>query len=577
MSILLRLSFRNIFRQKRRNLLLGIGIAFGMMIFVIANSFSHGMVDVLINDVVSYTFGHLVIQSTVGVDDSTIVPDKAMIEKIIRKNVKKADLLYMGENLGIYGQAIGKGEADNVVIMGVSVKTASEKKMFFENFFTLVQGNFNDYFRNDIQYPVIISEKEAQSLNVKLNDDIRIRFTMVTGQINTAKLDVIAIARPNNSFMDMVLFMDGEKVKKLLGYKPWESANLQLTLKNPQVNAEKYANIIHQKLNPKIIVIPGHIGSQECRILAFKNDDRSKDILKNQIKIVQGNLNNGLAEYGVMISRQLARKLHLNVGDVLHYQYQTRFLGLHEEDLIINAIYDSNMKLGNDIILVNGEKIYKIYDRYLPFRNDWQYVSKKESFYPVLATEWKLLDRSQDSDSLQQKYDEEHKIRTDQIKMDVVTMYEGASDILKFEGVLNLITTITFMVLFFIILIGVMNTLRMTIKERTREIGTTRAIGMQKKDIQNEFILETLWLTILSCGVGIIAGILVMQVLSMFSFNSASSLNIILKNKHLFFKLYPVDICKNLILILVITTVTAYLPAKRAADLVVVEALKHYE
>lgn len=66
MGLVFRLSLRNLFRQKRRNLMLGIGIAFGMMILVIANSFSHGMVDVLIKDIVSNAFGHLVIDGKMG-------------------------------------------------------------------------------------------------------------------------------------------------------------------------------------------------------------------------------------------------------------------------------------------------------------------------------------------------------------------------------------------------------------------------------------------------------------------------------------------------------------------------------
>lgn len=61
MGLIFRLSLRNLFRQKRRNLLLGIGISFGMMILVVANSFSHGLVDVLINDIriqIFWAFGY---------------------------------------------------------------------------------------------------------------------------------------------------------------------------------------------------------------------------------------------------------------------------------------------------------------------------------------------------------------------------------------------------------------------------------------------------------------------------------------------------------------------------------------
>ena len=40
MFLLFRLSLRNLFRQKRRNLLLGSAMAIGVMLLVVANSFS---------------------------------------------------------------------------------------------------------------------------------------------------------------------------------------------------------------------------------------------------------------------------------------------------------------------------------------------------------------------------------------------------------------------------------------------------------------------------------------------------------------------------------------------------------
>ena len=94
--------------------------------------------------------------------------------------------------------------------------------------------------------------------------------------------------------------------------------------------------------------------------------------------------------------------------------------------------------------------------------------------------------------------------------IDVRTMYETAEQILKLEGVLNLITLVAVLVLFFIILIGVVNTLRMTIRERTREIGTVRAIGMQRTDVRNVFILETLLLAFFASVAGVVLAFLAM-------------------------------------------------------------------
>jgi ABC-type antimicrobial peptide transport system permease subunit len=132
-------------------------------------------------------------------------------------------------------------------------------------------------------------------------------------------------------------------------------------------------------------------------------------------------------------------------------------------------------------------------------------------------------------------------------------------------------------VLFFIILIGVVNTLHMTIRERTREIGTVRAIGMQRADVRWSFMMEVLLLTIISCAVGLIAGLLVIQVLSMISVEAEGILVLLLVDNHLYFLPTLVDVVKNLLIIVGIAFITAYFPAQRAAKLSVAEALRHYE
>jgi ABC-type lipoprotein release transport system permease subunit len=577
MGLIFRLSLRNLFRQKRRNLLLGIGIGFGMMILVIANSFSHGMVDVLINDVVSNAFGHLVIQSRPGNSMYSMIRDRERTEKIIRDNIKKEDIIRIDESLGNFGRAIGNGETDNVVIVGMFVTNTKDKTEFFKGFFSLVDGSYDEYFSQEIEYPVIISQQKAKSLNVKVHDQIRVRLPMVTGQVQAAKLTVVAIANANNSFMDICLFMDGARVKKLLGYKPWESASLQIALKDPKKTAKHYADLLYKKLGPEIISITGNINHEGCQLLAFNNDDRSKETLKTQIQIIRGDQKTALGKDGVLVSDAIARRFKLNVGSEFTYQYQTKYRGLHEETYKVSAIYTSAAKLGGNVIIMNGEKIYSTYDKFLPAENNWKYIGKEDPLYSHLATEWKLLERSKDSDSLMKKFKREQRVKTDQTKVDVITMYEGASQILKLEGVLNMVTVIAVLILFFIILIGVINTLRMTIRERTREIGTIRSIGMQKPDVRNMFIMETLLLTAISCVAGVILAIIVMQILGSIRFDVTNALSMILKEKHLFFKLNPSAIFSNFILIMLISGVTAYFPARRAANLSAVEALRHYE
>lgn len=270
MNLIFKLSLRNLFRQKRRNLILGIGIAFGMMILVVANAFSHGLMDVIVNDIVSNVFGHLVIQASTGNSHYSMIREKERIMKIVHETIPKKDIVSIDESLGVFGRAVGNGAADNMVVAGVTLRTKKDRDSFFKNYFTLVDGDFMDFFRKDIEYPVIVSAQKAKSLNVKLHDVIRMRLPMVTGQMQAAQLTVVAIANSSNTFMDMVAFMDAARIKRLMGYKPWESAGLQINLKNPKWNSVQYAGIIREKLKPGLLYISGQVNSLECQLLAFK-------------------------------------------------------------------------------------------------------------------------------------------------------------------------------------------------------------------------------------------------------------------------------------------------------------------
>lgn len=57
--------------------------------------------------------------------------------------------------------------------------------------------------------------------------------------------------------------------------------------------------------------------------------------------------------------------------------------------------------------------------------------------------------------------------------------------------------------------IGIMNIMLATVTERTREIGVRRALGAKKKDIVQQFLIETVVLSIGGGLIGVIMGVLV--------------------------------------------------------------------
>lgn len=90
MKMLFNLSLRNLFRQKRRNLMLGIAIGLGVTILTMASSFSHGIEDIMFNKIVTYVAGHVSVNLNEGFGKRVpIFRDRERLFGIIEKNVEK--------------------------------------------------------------------------------------------------------------------------------------------------------------------------------------------------------------------------------------------------------------------------------------------------------------------------------------------------------------------------------------------------------------------------------------------------------------------------------------------------------
>jgi ABC-type lipoprotein release transport system permease subunit len=583
MKLILSLGFRNLFRQKRRTILLGAAIAFGMMILVIANSFALGISDNLFNRMIVYMSGHMEISM---MKDSRqwerVIRDKDRFISIIKKNIP--DIKQVEESVSIMTNAIGNRKSEFTIIVGAENNT--EMMNYYKQF--LIEGSIDDYINGKIENPVILYDAKAKGLAVKAGDTIKISLKTVTGQMQTARLTVAAIIRSANMFQSMAAFVELKTVKQLLNLKPYETAALQVNFKkinDPRFVIEQ-ADKLYKLLTPEIAIIYGNAISKKTNesatVLGFFNNEQEMALLKKNITIQKGAIPDKKSGKKAMISAKLAEKLGIKTGDAFKYSYKTKFENKTiENEYIVAAVFNSKKIPAENIILLNENEFYKTYLENLPAppaENRGVYIpNKTDVLYSVFSPEWKLLPRTPDAETLQKKMTDMQKTKWKGPWLDVRTMYESASQVIKLEGALRLITLIAVIILFFIILIGVINSLRMTIRERTREIGTVRAIGMQTKDVRNLFITETLLLSLLACIAGIILGIIIMKLTGLITIDTSSIFSILLVDKHLYFMPSAVSITIYVILILLISGFTAFFPARRAAKLSAADALRHYE
>jgi putative ABC transport system permease protein len=97
----------------------------------------------------------------------------------------------------------------------------------------------------------------------------------------------------------------------------------------------------------------------------------------------------------------------------------------------------------------------------------------------------------------------------------------GASTVSKMAkgmmGTLNLFLGLVSLISLVVGGIVVMNIMLISVGERVKEIGLRRAVGAKKKDIKNQFLIESSLITLMGGVIGVLAGLVVSLLLPMLS------------------------------------------------------------
>ncbi len=162
----------------------------------------------------------------------------------------------------------------------------------------------------------------------------------------------------------------------------------------------------------------------------------------------------------------------------------------------------------------------------------------------------------------------------DGTKFSITTLNDVMEPVLQLVSILNIVSIVLFIILMLITMVGLINTFRMVLIERTREIGTMRAVGMHRGSIRSIFLMEALFLSLFGALGGIVLSLLVTGVTGLLKFTSDSPLGLFLNNGRLQFITNPGRVLAVVALLSIMTLLAVYLPAKKAAKLKVVDALR---
>jgi putative ABC transport system permease protein len=144
---------------------------------------------------------------------------------------------------------------------------------------------------------------------------------------------------------------------------------------------------------------------------------------------------------------------------------------------------------------------------------------------------------------------------------------------IKVKEMFDIIFLFIFVIVFIIAMMSVINTISMAVMERTREIGTLRALGVKRNGIVHLFAFESAMLGMLGSILGIsltLISWLVVEVLK-----PSWTPPVIAKRLPLEIHLVPEYALFSVLCLVILSMGAASLPARRAAYQGIVEALGH--
>lgn len=289
---------------------------------------------------------------------------------------------------------------------------------------------------------------------------------------------------------------------------------------------------------------------------------------------------------GLVISRLVADKLKLDVGDEIGVTGKTVFGAADRMDFTIKYITEDKSEVSGTMAFGSRSAIASFVqlpegayqtlrvrlgslEEATPFA--MLLKSRITELYPLAEEDSGGMGMNMDSNVFQMGREEKD---FEGLQVRITDINSMLSFFNTISGGLALASFIMLVILLAITMIGIYNTFRMILYERTQEIGTMRAVGMLRKHVKRIFLLEALFLALLGVGLGAVLAAGVMSLLSLFNFGTEGAVAMILQNGHLSFTLDFGSLVVSILLVSFFTVLAAWAPARKAAKLAPADALR---
>ncbi|MBX5483699.1 MAG: ABC transporter permease [Myxococcaceae bacterium] len=311
-------------------------------------------------------------------------------------------------------------------------------------------------------------------------------------------------------------------------------------------------------------------------------DIRQEKGLREVLSITSGNLDDMAKKNGLLIFEQQAEKLGVKVGDSVTLSAPTPRGVNNTMDAVIVAIARDVGLLSNFSVFLNNDGLRGLYQlnphttgALQVYLNDIKQASQMKPKLRQALEQAGYTVMADDPRPFFMKFDTVNREAWTGQRLDVTTWEDETSFFSWTVLIVNLLSGLLIAVLIGIISVGVMNALWIAIRERTREVGTLRAIGMQKGRVLMMFLIEGFLLGLMSTVLGAVLSVVVAAVVNALNQPVPSAVQLFVMSNTIRFLVTPGAVTFAVLFLTGCTTFVSLFPSFIAARMKPITAMHH--
>jgi ABC-type lipoprotein release transport system permease subunit len=270
----------------------------------------------------------------------------------------------------------------------------------------------------------------------------------------------------------------------------------------------------------------------------------------------------------IYISAPIAARLGAVRGDSLVMEVLTRYDQKNTGNFIIGGIIEDYSLFGFYKVYVSRKTLNRLaeFDEedashigvFVPEAN--RLDDGREVIYQELKQWIDVAPPPQDRDEWDALIDKQSEDGS-RFRIYLLNLAVYLSEVSQILEALNLLTYFLYVIMLLIILVSAVVTYRLILHERTRELGTMRAIGFKGRDIRLVLILETFMLGTVSIIAGLVLSLAINWGFSQIPFTWIPSFEIFMKNGRLAAKYSAASLALNSLAVYSILILAVWFPA----------------